>query len=88
MDRRLMFNATDSIDSLTVNSNFLSNIWQPDTYFPDSYESKKQEVMVPNILLRIQPDGLVLYSARQAPSSSLCYPIQPHPIQPQSLLHR
>ncbi|XP_075245287.1 gamma-aminobutyric acid receptor subunit gamma-2-like isoform X2 [Convolutriloba macropyga] len=64
MDRRLMFNASEGIDALTVNSNFLSNIWQPDTYFPDSYESKKQEVMVPNILLRIKPDGLVLYSAR------------------------
>ncbi|XP_075251051.1 glycine receptor subunit alpha-2-like isoform X3 [Convolutriloba macropyga] len=60
-DQRLSFNYSEPV---TVNSQFLEEIWQPDTYFPDSYESQRQTVMVPNILLRIHPDGLVLYSAR------------------------
>ena len=35
-----------------------------DTYFPESLYANKHSVMVPNILLRLSPDGVVLYSSR------------------------
>ena len=39
-------------------------IWVPDTYFPESLEAFKQDVMVPNVLIRLSPEGNILYSSR------------------------
>ena len=39
-------------------------IWVPDTYFPDSLQASRQDVMVPNVLIRLSPDGNILYSSR------------------------
>ncbi|XP_075241059.1 glycine receptor subunit alpha-4-like [Convolutriloba macropyga] len=51
-------------NTFTLSHGFLKRIWTPDTYFPDSLSADKQDVMTPNVLLRLFPDGKILYSAR------------------------
>ncbi|XP_063728896.1 gamma-aminobutyric acid receptor subunit pi-like [Symsagittifera roscoffensis] len=60
-----LYTKTDTYDqNLTLSHDFLTKIWVPDTYFPDSLKAFKQDVMVPNVLIRLSPDGSVLYSSR------------------------
>ena len=42
-------------------------IWKPEVYFPNAKEGEFQYVTVPNVLLRIKPNGNILYNV------NLCY---------------
>lgn len=39
-------------------------IWMPDTFFQNENDARKHQVDKPNVLIRIYPDGKVLYSVR------------------------
>ncbi|XP_068209550.1 glycine receptor subunit alpha-4-like [Palaemon carinicauda] len=39
-------------------------LWKPEVYFPNSKDSDFQYVTVPNVMLRIHPDGTILYILR------------------------
>lgn len=39
-------------------------IWKPEVYFPNAKEGEFQYVTVPNVLLRIEPNGQILYMLR------------------------
>ena len=39
-------------------------IWKPEVYFPNAKEGEFQFVTVPNVLLRIEPAGHILYMLR------------------------
>lgn len=41
-----------------------ARIWKPDLFFSDEKEGHFHEIIMPNVLLRIHPDGSVLYSIR------------------------
>lgn len=67
-DRRLRFNST--LKALTLNTNMVSRIWIPDTFFRNSKRADSHWITTPNQLLRIWNDGKVLYTLRyiqQAP---------------------
>lgn len=49
---------------LTVANAMLEKIWVPDTYFENSKNSHFHSVTVPNKMLKIKPDGTILYNAR------------------------
>lgn len=51
-------------NTLTVSNAMLDRIWVPDTYFENSKNSYFHEVTVPNKMLKIKPDGTILYNAR------------------------
>uniref|UniRef100_H3BAK5 Gamma-aminobutyric acid type A receptor subunit epsilon n=1 Tax=Latimeria chalumnae TaxID=7897 RepID=H3BAK5_LATCH len=61
-DRRLRFNST--LKALTLNSNMVSRIWIPDTFFRNSKRAHSHWITTPNQLLRIWNDGKVLYTLR------------------------
>lgn len=42
----------------------VSQIWKPDTFFKNEKESHFHKLLAPNQLIRIYPDGKVLYSLR------------------------
>ncbi|KAG1652756.1 Glycine receptor subunit alpha-1 [Nymphon striatum] len=51
--------------TLTINKkSILHRIWKPDLYFHNVKSASFHEVTVPNILIRISPDGTILYSMR------------------------
>ena len=39
-------------------------IWKPDLFFSNEKEGHFHNIIMPNVLLRIHPDGSVLYSIR------------------------
>ena len=41
-----------------------SKVWMPDTFFRNEKEAKKHEIIVPNVYVRIYPNGDILYSIR------------------------
>ena len=51
-DPRLVFNST-GVEELTMNWQFLSKIWRPDTYFLNSKDSYLHKIMVPNRFIEI-----------------------------------
>lgn len=63
-DRRLRFNST--LKALTLNTNMVSRIWIPDTFFRNSKRADSHWITTPNQLLRIWNDGKVLYTLRSA----------------------
>ena len=61
-DFRLAFTETNR--TVTLNYNQLSRIWVPDLFFRNEKRAVNHDVTVPNRLLRLSPDGTVLYSQR------------------------
>ena len=53
-------------------------IWKPEVFFPNAKEANFQFVTVPNVLIRINPNGDILYILRyktsplQKPLTELC----------------
>lgn len=39
-------------------------IWKPEVYFPNAKNAEFQFVTVPNVLVRINPEGKILYMLR------------------------
>ncbi|XP_037071347.1 gamma-aminobutyric acid receptor subunit beta-like [Pollicipes pollicipes] len=62
-DSRMAF-VGDGIDALTIGSDFIKNIWVPDTYFPNEKTSYYHQATASNEFLRVQPTGDVLRSIR------------------------
>ncbi|XP_077983267.1 glycine receptor subunit alpha-2-like [Glandiceps talaboti] len=60
-DPRLSFNGTTTI---ALNNKLLDKIWVPDLYFINEKDGKFHSITVDNKLLRISPNGDVLYSMR------------------------
>ena len=65
LDPRLAFNNSDYNFELTLNPTRLDQVWRPSTYMPNEKTSGEvHDVTVPNILLKLKPDGWLLYSQR------------------------
>jgi len=63
-DERLRY-----VDSTKGKLNYLTltdptKVWMPDTFFRNEKEAKKHEIIVPNVYVRIYPNGDILYSIR------------------------
>lgn len=55
----------DITESLDLNDpNLVKAIWKPEVYFPNAKHAEFQFVTVPNVLIRIRPDGDILYMLR------------------------
>ena len=52
-------------DPLDLNDpNLVKAIWKPEVYFPNAKDAEFQYVTVPNVLVRIDPGGQILYMLR------------------------
>jgi len=61
-DDRLKYNKNSGIRFLTLTEP--EKIWKPDLFFSNEKEGHFHNIIMPNVLLRIYPDGKVLYSIR------------------------
>ena len=50
--------------SITLNHECISKIWVPDLFISNSKYGLFHDITVPNILLRIDNDGNIIYSQR------------------------
>lgn len=55
-------NITEALD--LNDPNLVKAIWKPEVYFPNAKHAEFQYVTVPNVLVRIHPDGEILYMLR------------------------
>ena len=58
----LIFNFPGKLNYLTLTDP--TKVWMPDTFFRNEKEAKKHEIIVPNVYVRIYPNGDILYSIR------------------------
>nr|XP_051685512.1 gamma-aminobutyric acid receptor subunit delta isoform X1 [Oryctolagus cuniculus] len=61
-DSRLSYNHTS--ETLGLDSRFVDKLWLPDTFIVNAKSAWFHDVTVENKLIRLQPDGVVLYSIR------------------------
>ncbi|XP_078094753.1 gamma-aminobutyric acid receptor subunit delta [Mustelus asterias] len=61
-DERLSYNRTNK--TLGLDSRFVDKLWLPDTYIVNAKSAWFHDVTVENKLIRLQPDGVILYSIR------------------------
>ncbi|XP_039199041.1 gamma-aminobutyric acid receptor subunit rho-1-like isoform X1 [Crotalus tigris] len=62
-DERLSFPSTNN-QSMTFDGRLVKKIWVPDMFFVHSKRSFIHDTTTDNVMLRVQPDGQVLYSLR------------------------
>ena len=62
-DSRLSFSSNSS-KRISMPPSFLEKIWVPDTTFVNVKEAKLHFVTVPNQLVHLWPDGVILTSTR------------------------
>lgn len=62
-DERLSFPSTTN-QSMTFDSRLVKKIWVPDMFFVHSKRSFIHDTTTDNVMLRVYPDGNVLYSLR------------------------
>ncbi|KAG5205544.1 hypothetical protein JEQ12_018794 [Ovis aries] len=62
-DERLSFPSTNNL-SMTFDGRLVKKIWVPDMFFVHSKRSFIHDTTTDNVMLRVQPDGKVLYSLR------------------------
>ncbi|KAK7473504.1 hypothetical protein BaRGS_00035257 [Batillaria attramentaria] len=64
-DPRLAFSAFSRMNtSLLLNHRRVDSLWLPDIYFSQGKKEESHDVTVPNLLIRLHPDGTILYSQR------------------------
>lgn len=63
-DERLRYNHTEYRKRLAFNPEMLKFIWVPDTHFPGIKDGLKHAITDANEVIRLWPDGSVLYSMR------------------------
>ncbi|XP_020362116.1 gamma-aminobutyric acid receptor subunit delta isoform X1 [Oncorhynchus kisutch] len=61
-DDRLSYNHTNK--TLGLDSRFVDKLWLPDTFIVNAKSAWFHDVTVENKLIRLQPDGVILYSSR------------------------
>ena len=62
------------MDQLDLNDpNLVKRIWKPEVYFPNAKDAEFQYVTVPNVLVRIDPGGKILYMLRYKNCYMSCY---------------
>lgn len=62
-DERLAFPSRNN-QSRTFDSRLVKKIWVPDVFFVHSKRSFIHDTTMENIMLRVYPDGNILYSVR------------------------
>ncbi|XP_075231024.1 glycine receptor subunit alpha-2-like, partial [Lycorma delicatula] len=74
----------DITEVLDLNDpNLVKAIWKPEVYFPNAKDAEFQFVTVPNVLIRITPNGEILYMLRLKLSFSCMMDLSKFPLDNQ-----
>ena len=53
-----------NVKDITLHYDLIDEVWTPDSFFRNAKSAKSHSITVPNRLIRIYPEGRVLYSQR------------------------
>ncbi|KAM6973048.1 gamma-aminobutyric acid receptor subunit rho-1-like [Aplochiton taeniatus] len=82
-DERLSFPSTNN-QSMTFDSRLVKKIWVPDMFFVHSKRSFIHDTTTENVMLRVYPDGNVLYSLRVTVTSMCNMDLSRFPLDTQT----
>ncbi|KAI1289288.1 Glutamate-gated chloride channel [Halotydeus destructor] len=83
-DPRLAFQSKASADKIDYLSLTDRNVlWMPDLFFSNSHTEQTFELMKPNVLIRIYPDGSILFSQRIALTVRMVFDDHDYPFDSQ-----
>ncbi|XP_040275874.1 gamma-aminobutyric acid receptor subunit delta [Bufo bufo] len=80
-DERLSYNHTNK--TLGFDSRFVEKLWIPDTFIVNAKSAWFHDVTVENKLIRLQPDGVILYSSRITSTVSCDMELTKYPLDEQ-----
>ena len=63
-DSRLKYDNIPGVISLQLDTKLIPKVWVPDLFILNEKQAIVHNVVVPNKLLHIKPDGSILYSIR------------------------
>ncbi|KAG8505469.1 Gamma-aminobutyric acid receptor subunit delta [Galemys pyrenaicus] len=85
-DSRLSYNHTN--ETLGLDSRFVDKLWLPDTFIVNAKSAWFHDVTVENKLIRLQPDGVILYSIRVTSTVACDMDLAKYPMDEQEcMLH-
>ncbi|XP_023829498.1 gamma-aminobutyric acid receptor subunit rho-1-like [Salvelinus fontinalis] len=82
-DERLSFHSTTN-KSMTFDGRLVKKIWVPDLFFVHSKKSFTHDTTTDNVMLRVYPDGKVLYSLRVTVTSMCSMDLSRFPLDTQT----
>ncbi|XP_039638575.1 gamma-aminobutyric acid receptor subunit rho-1-like isoform X4 [Perca fluviatilis] len=82
-DERLSFRSNNNL-SMTFDSRLVKKIWVPDLFFVHSKKSFTHDTTTDNVMLRLYPDGKVLYSLRVTVTSMCSMDLSRFPLDTQT----
>ncbi|ESO89501.1 hypothetical protein LOTGIDRAFT_125350, partial [Lottia gigantea] len=74
--------------SIQTNYRRLDNIWVPDVFFPSAKTEKRHIITIPNMFIRIEPDGTVIYSQRLSVTIACLMDLRKFPLDAQTCSFR
>ena len=84
-DPRLVFvNSSITKEDISLHYDLVDKVWIPDAFFRNLKDAKAHMITVPNKLMRIFPDGKVLYSQRLTLKLDCPMKLQKFPIDNQT----
>ncbi|XP_068096757.1 gamma-aminobutyric acid receptor subunit delta isoform X2 [Hyperolius riggenbachi] len=83
-DERLSYNHTNK--TLGFDSRFVEKLWLPDTFIVNAKSAWFHDVTVENKLIRLQPDGVILYSSRITSTVSCDMDLTKYPMDEQECM--
>nr|DBA16335.1 TPA: hypothetical protein GDO54_003739 [Pyxicephalus adspersus] len=83
-DERLSYNHTNK--TLGFDGRFVEKLWLPDTFIVNAKSAWFHDVTVENKLIRLQPDGVILYSSRITSTVSCDMDLTKYPMDEQECL--
>ncbi|KAM6905908.1 gamma-aminobutyric acid receptor subunit rho-1-like [Lycodopsis pacificus] len=82
-DERLSFRSNNNL-SMTFDGRLVKKIWVPDMFFVHSKKSFTHDTTTENVMLRVYPDGKVLYSLRVTVTSMCSMDLSRFPLDTQT----
>ncbi|KAM4652118.1 gamma-aminobutyric acid receptor subunit delta [Discoglossus pictus] len=83
-DERLSYHHTNK--TLVLDSRFVEKLWLPDTFIVNAKYAWFHDVTVENKLIRLQPDGVILYSSRITSTVSCDMDLTKYPMDDQECM--
>lgn len=83
-DHRLAFRGRFDFPKIELDTRVMSNVWVPDLYIKNEKKANTHSVTVPNKLMHIYPDGLVVYSMRVTGTFSCQMYLHKYPLDQQT----
>lgn len=82
-DKRLKYDRIPGVPALQLNTKSINGVWVPDLFILNEKRATIHNVVVPNKLLHIQPDGSILYSIRISGTFSCDVDLLKYPLDSQ-----